>query len=175
MNKALIEMREIPGFSKQYATEQGEVFSARSGTLQKKAMRLHNGYYRVNLRSDSCPVKSCVVPVHKIILETFVGKRPDGYVCRHLNGNPLDNRLCNICWGTPKENVHDAMRHGTATCLRHGENHNASKLSLNDVKKIIEMYDQGHLQKEIADVFSVSQHHVSDIINGKTWVADLQG
>lgn len=36
------------------------------------------------------------------------------------------------------------------------------------------MHAQGHQQKEIAGVFSISQHHVSDIINGKTWVADLQ-
>lgn len=168
-------MKEIPGYSMQYATEQGEIFSERSGALQRKPMRLHNGYYRVNLRDDSYPAKTCVVPVHRIILETFVGKRPDGCVCRHLNGNPLDNRLSNICWGTPKENAQDSLRHGTAVCLRFGEDACASKLSLDDVKTIIEMYRRGHRQKDIADVFSISQHHVSDIINGKTWIAALEG
>lgn len=166
-------IKEIPGFSGQYATTEGLIFSTRNGGWHQKPMRLHKGYYRVNLRDDNIPAKTRVEPVHKIILETFVGKRPDGYVCRHLNGNPLDNRLSNICWGTPKENIEDSIRHGTAVCLRHGEDSNAAKLTLDDVKEIRKLYAQGHLQKELASVFSISQHHVSDIVNGKTWCKDL--
>ena len=44
------------------------------------------------------------------------------------------------------------------------------KNSINTMKnKIKEMYATGHTQKEIASVFSVTQHHVSDIVRGKTW------
>lgn len=34
-------------------------------------------------------------------------------MCRHLNGNPYDNRLENLAWGTPSENMLDKVRHGT--------------------------------------------------------------
>lgn len=30
--------------------------------------------------------------------------------CRHLNGNPVDNRLENLCWGTHSENEYDKHR-----------------------------------------------------------------
>jgi hypothetical protein len=35
-------------------------------------------------------------------------------VCRHLDGNPINNRLENLRWGTHKENKADAIKHGTA-------------------------------------------------------------
>ena len=157
----------------QYATTDGFIFSMRSGELKQKSMRVHNGYYRVNLQDNSYPVKTNVVPVHRIILETFVGRRPEGYVCRHLNGNALDNRIENLCWGTPRENVQDAIKHGTAVCLRHGEQSVASKLSYTEVLEIRRLYQEGFKQKDIGEKFGVTQRHVSDIVNGKTWKKDL--
>lgn len=166
-------MKCIPGFPGYYADVGGEIYSDRNGTLRQLPKRLHNGYYRVNVRDGGRPVRQHVMYVHTLVLNTFIGKRPERYVCRHLNGNPLDNRLCNICWGTPKENALDSIRHGTAVCLRHGEAAAASKLKLDDVQTIRKMYEEGHSQKEIAGVFSISQHHVSDIIHGKIWCQDL--
>jgi hypothetical protein len=57
--------------------------------------------YRDNIRFD--------LFVHKIVLETFVGKCPDGYEARHLNSNCKDNRLENLCWGTKEENTQDRI------------------------------------------------------------------
>lgn len=166
-------MKRIPDYPGYYADIDGEIYSDRNGTLRALPKRLHNGYYRVNVRDGGHPVKQHVMYIHTLVLKAFVGKRPEQYVCRHLNGNPLDNRLCNICWGTPKENAQDSIRHGTAVCLRHGEKAVASKLTLDDVLEIRKMYAEGRLQKEIASVFSISQHHVSDIIHGKTWCQDI--
>lgn len=163
----MIELRDYPGY---FACADGHIYSTRSGYLRRLPERLHKGYYRVNVRDGNKPVKSHAEPVHKLILEAFVGKRPESYVCRHLNGNALDNSLGNLCWGTPKENAQDSMQHGTAVCLRHGEKAVGARLSEAEVYKIIEMYSEGHTQKEIAGVFSISQRHVSDIVNKKTWL-----
>jgi hypothetical protein len=57
--------------------------------------------------------------IHRLVLEAFVSTRPPGLVARHLNGNPADNRLVNLVWGTYSENTYDRVRHGT--------DHNASK------------------------------------------------
>lgn len=50
--------------------------------------------------------------VHRIVLEAFVGPRPKKMVCRHLDGNSLNNNLSNLKWGTPKENAQDMVKHG---------------------------------------------------------------
>jgi DNA-binding transcriptional regulator YiaG len=161
-------LKAIPNYPGYYADESGEIFSDRNGTLRILPKRLHHGYYRVNVRDTGHPVRTHVMNVHTLVLNTFVGVRPTNYVCRHLNGNPLDNRLCNICWGTAKENARDAIRHGTAVCLRHGEKAPASKLSNEEVKQIRKYYAEGHSQNELASAFCVSQRHISDIVNWKT-------
>ena len=54
--------------------------------------------------------KATSVTVHRIILETFVGKRPPGLQCRHLDDDPRNNRLSNLCWGTRQQNHMDRLR-----------------------------------------------------------------
>lgn len=46
--------------------------------------------------------KTC--KVHRLILETFVGPCPPDMECRHLDGNPSNNKLENLKWGTAHEN-----------------------------------------------------------------------
>ncbi|MFI6491240.1 NUMOD4 motif-containing HNH endonuclease [Streptomyces sp. NPDC050564] len=51
--------------------------------------------------------------VHTLVLEAFIGPRPPGHVSRHLDGDPANNELPNLAWGTQAQNVADAIRHGT--------------------------------------------------------------
>ena len=166
-------MKAIPQYPGYFADDEGEIYSARSGSLRKLSKRLHNGYYRVNLVDDNDPNRPLVKYVHTLVLNAFEGNKPTDNVCRHLNGNPLDNRPVNLRWGTAKENTADSILHGTAVCLRHGENAVASKLTLQDVLSIREQYKNGRSQNELAVAFSVSQRHISDIVNGKTWKKDI--
>lgn len=50
--------------------------------------------------------------VHVLVCEAFLGPRPDGLVTRHLNGNPYDNRVDNLTYGTVSENARDCVEHG---------------------------------------------------------------
>lgn len=165
-----MRQKELPNYPGYYAREDGEIISTRLGYARVLPKRLHNGYYRVNVRDGNTPAKNHPEPVHKLMLLAFVGERPDGYVCRHLNGNALDNNINNLCWGTPKENAHDAMKHGTAVCLRKGERAIAAKLSQEDVLTIKKLYKEGFTQTKIAKMYPVTQRHISDIVNGKTWL-----
>lgn len=98
--------------------------------------------------------------VHCIVLEAFIGPCPEGMECRHLDGNPANNRIGNLKWGTPAENHADSVRHGTAACLRpewlerartshawsfvehkSGEKHHRAKLSDEQVKIIMATVD----------------------------------
>lgn len=52
-------------------------------------------------------------PVHGLVLLAFVGPRPEGLVTRHMDGDPANNRLRNLRYGTYSENAMDTIRHGT--------------------------------------------------------------
>jgi hypothetical protein len=49
--------------------------------------------------------------VHRIVLEAFVGPRPDGMEACHNNGNACDNRLTNLRWDTKLSNAADRRKH----------------------------------------------------------------
>lgn len=49
--------------------------------------------------------------VHQLVVEAFVGRCPDGYEVLHKNGNPADNRLGNLRYGTRSENLEDIFYH----------------------------------------------------------------
>lgn len=49
---------------------------------------------------------------HHLVLEAFVGPRPEGLECLHDNDDPADNRLENLRWGTRRENTLDKVRNG---------------------------------------------------------------
>lgn len=167
------KIRPIPKYYGYYADEEGNIYSAKAGFMRKLAQRVHKNYYHVSVRDSGFPTKTHKEPVHKLVLNAFVGERHGDLVCRHLNGNSLDNRLINLRWGTAKENAQDSIKHGTAVCLRHGENAVAAKLKLYEVLNIKKLYRQGATQKLLGRMFNVTQRHISDIICGNTWKRDV--
>src|SRR5262245_48467708 len=122
----LIECRDVVEEQGYRVDSEGGVWSRLDthGRLTVRWRRLSQvkdccGYLRVGIKSRSRLV-------HRLVMEHFVGPCPPGMECRHLDGNPANNRLENLAWGTPAENHADAMRHGTAFCLRpEGREHSA--------------------------------------------------
>jgi len=50
--------------------------------------------------------------VHILVLEAFVGLRPEGLQGLHHDDDPQNNNIENLRWGTPSENGLDASRNG---------------------------------------------------------------
>lgn len=99
---------------------------------------------------------------HTLVLEAFCGPRPEGMECRHLNGDPLDNRLENLAWGTREENEMDK----TQKRVLKGESHWGAKLTEEQAKAI----KYGSLsQRKTAKLFGVRQQDVSRIRLGQRW------
>lgn len=48
-----------------------------------------------------------------LILSAFVGPRPDGATCSHLNGDYTDNAIANLAWESQQENCARKPAHGT--------------------------------------------------------------
>ena len=67
------------------------------------------GYLFVTLCLDGT---SRTQAVHRLVLLAFQGEPKPGQETRHLNGDPKDNRLENLAWGSRKENRADTTKHG---------------------------------------------------------------
>lgn len=105
--------------------------------------------------------------IHHLVLLVFVGDPPDGKrITRHLDGNPSNNRLDNICWGNQTENYADARRHGTNP---KGTRHGMNKLTDEQVLEIVAMRKEGVSIKEIGRRFGVTSSLPSAIARGKLW------
>ncbi len=105
--------------------------------------------------------------IHRLVLEAFVGKRPKGMECRHLDDDPLNNNLSNLCWGTRQENVNDAMRNNR---LVKGENYPKAKLTDHSVREIRAMYVPRLIsQRELARKYGVTQSVIQLILTYKAW------
>ena len=66
--------------------------------------RMSMGYNRLRLYKNG---KGYNKLVHRLVLEAFEGKCPDGMEACHNNGNKIDNRLENLRWDTRSNNIKD--------------------------------------------------------------------
>lgn len=73
-----------------------------------KPWKNRKGYLQVSLCGEGQTNKF----VHRIVLEAFVGDCPEGLETLHIDGNPANNHVGNLKWGTSNENSLDQVRHG---------------------------------------------------------------
>lgn len=70
-----------------------------------------SGHLQVTLRRGK--VKRSHL-VHVLVLSAFGCLRPEESIeCRHLDGNPSNNVVSNLKWGSRSENMLDRIAHGT--------------------------------------------------------------
>lgn len=50
--------------------------------------------------------------IHRLVMVSFIGPPPPRMEVCHNNGEPSDNRLVNLRYGTRSENIYDAVKHG---------------------------------------------------------------
>lgn len=68
------------------------------------------GYRKVSLCSGG---RQRTFAVHRLVAVAFLGPLPAGLQTRHLDGDPGNNALSNLRYGTPSENQQDSIQHGT--------------------------------------------------------------
>jgi hypothetical protein len=106
--------------------------------------------------------------VHRLVLETFRGARPEGMECCHNDGVKTNNRLDNLRWDTRSSNQRDKRQHGAIPDFR-GEKHPNAKLTAKEVRRIRKLAQQGHTQTSIAKKFGITKSAVCGIIARRTW------
>lgn len=157
-----MKMKPVPGFPMYEVTPDGRVWSHYNDKFLIPTRR--GPYLNVDLAKDGLIHQR---RIHVLVLEAFVGPRPDGMQCRHLNGDPHDNNLDNLRWGTALENAADRERHGR---WPHGEKSPRSKLTSDDVASIRNSYiPQVVTLKMLAESYGVGISEIHRIIHKQAW------
>jgi hypothetical protein len=128
-----------------------------------KPIRRRWGHLTVNLCRAG---KKTSRPIHRLVLEVWVGPCPKGLICCHSNGCPWDNRVENLRWDTYQSNSDDSLRHGTrATGSRCG----ATKLSEGEVIEIRRLRAKGVSFGDLAASFDVTTDNIKAIVYRRSW------
>jgi len=180
-------MKEILNHPLYCVTEDGRVWAKPRGTYIKDKIGRNifhghggkwlrpglncKGYLSVNLYDKIGSNIHKNYLVHQLILETFVGPRPDGMECCHNNGIRTDNRLENLRWGTRSENQQDSIKHGTHGGLGiYGEKHHNSKISNQNRRLILYMYaTKLFTRRQLAKMYNVVEVTIKKLVEGHTF------
>jgi hypothetical protein len=103
--------------------------------------------------------------IHHAVLLAYVGPRPEGMECRHLDGNPRHNHAANLAWGTRAENMRDRARHGTQ---RYGEDSPSHRLTAEQVRAI---RVDPRPSRVVGRDYGVSHTTILEIRRGNRWRA----
>lgn len=158
-------IRWVPGYEGDYAvSDSGRVFSCKGGSpVERKLQESPQGYRHIQAWKDGSGSK---LYVHRAVLLAFRGSPADGHECRHLDGDPSNNSLANLKWGTRKENSQDRIKHSTQT---KGASHPDARLTAKDVREIRDRHADGEPRELIAEDFPISEAHISTIVAGRSW------
>lgn len=118
---------------------------------------INKGYLHVGLRKDG---KEKRFRVHRLVVEAFLGKIPDGFVVNHINEIKSDNRLENLEIVTQKENVNHGTGIARSVVARKGFKHSEeSKKKISDARK----------GKKFAPLSNEHKAKISKALKGRTF------
>lgn len=101
--------------------------------------------------------------VHKLVLEAFNGKAPEGMEGCHNNGVKTDFYLTNLRWDTRKNNHADKKLHGTH---QEGEKNPSAKLTTKQA--ILIKYSKISIKK-LSEEFNLSRGCIEKVRYGTSW------
>lgn len=163
--------KEIPNWPGYLVSSEGKVFSVKipgsRGLLDynhpheliPREWKL--GRLRVYLRNNTN--KKYAFPVSHLVWMTFNNQEiPEGMVIDHVNCNSLDNRPENLQCISYSENIKRSYKY-TRTSFVNGNRNGLTKFNTQVVGEILEKYQSGCTQKELVDLYGISQKQVSGI------------
>ena len=120
----------------------------------------HKGYLEVTLGGKRLSRK-----IHSLVAIAFLGPRPLKHQVNHKDTDKANNRVTNLEWVTPSENI----RHAYANDLInfHGVRNPSAKLTEQQVEAI--RAAKGTPHKDIAQQFGVSVYTIRAILYNRIW------
>ena len=151
------EWRKIKDYEHYLISNQGRVYSNRSKIFRTLSFD-KDGYPYVTLHDKGKQLKKFI---HALVLENFVGPRPDGMITRHYpDQDKTNNNLENLSWSTPKINSRDRYEDFHANTV-------LTKDNIIDIKN--KLLSGNYTQADIHREYGISRQCVLDIKSNKSW------
>lgn len=162
-----METREIEGYPNYYISEDGNVFSDRTG---KWVILKHDinwsGYHRVALRNKD-GIKRFAV--HRLVAINFIPNPENLPEVDHINFDRGDNIYSNLTWTTRLKNQRHSIKEGRRDHLL-GEGHHFATVTESAVKEMRRLYrPRVFTAQMLADRFGCGRRTVASIVRYKTW------
>ena len=140
----------IKGFPNYHISEDGQLFRKNNnGIWVKMASNIKNTGYISNILWNG-DIKTNKYR-HRLVAEVYI-PNPDNkpFVC-HKDNNRVNNCIDNLYWGTPKENMHQAVIDGSY----HIEWDKRGRIMVDEIG-ICRMYSSGITRKVILSKYKIS-------------------
>jgi hypothetical protein len=159
------QWKRHPEFKCYWFSSWGNVVSVQKSIKVLSGTKCGRGYRALDLRGDGTRRREYI---HRTICLLFNGPCPEGYECRHLDGNISNNRATNLKWGTPQENADDKILHGT-NCW--GEKNPMAVLTREKVERMRQIREEtGMPYHQIAKQYQISTMTAFRAITKRAWV-----
>lgn len=121
-----------------------------------------DGYYRCSVqRLDGTWTSQ---PVHRLVAKAFIPRTKNRDIVNHIDGNRTNNRIENLEWVTPKENVIHSFKFGSRKiCEQVPKKTILTDFQVNQIGKLRELYTVN----QIAKLFNIEYQSLKNIIHKK--------
>lgn len=121
-----------------------------------------DGYYRCSVQKLDGTWTS--QPVHRLVAKAFIPRTENKDVVNHIDGNRTNNRIENLEWVTPKENVIHSFKFGSRkTCKQVPKRTILTDFQVSQIRKLRELYTVN----QIAKLFNIEYQSLKNIIHKK--------
>lgn len=130
-----------------------------------------DGYLAVNILTKEGTTDRRVIPVHRLVAETFIPNPNNKPEVNHKNGNKMWNEVNNLEWVTSSENEKHAHDNNLQVMKKTNTSKKISESNLKFTKEqcneIIEYYNENNCSyRELAKHFDTSHTTVREIVLG---------
>ncbi len=136
---------------------------------QERILRQNNGRGYLTVLLYRGEIDKMRTGVHRLMAKAFIPNYENKPTVNHKDTIKTHNVLSNLEWATDEEQ----QIHAVAMGLRNntlGESNNLSKLKKEDIINIRSLYGTNdYFQREIADMFGITEEHCHRIVNKKAW------
>lgn len=121
-----------------------------------------DGYYRCSVQRLNGTWTS--QPVHRLVAKAFISRTKNRDIVNHIDGNRTNNRIENLEWVTPKENVIHSFKFGSRKiCKQVPKKTILTDFQVNQIGKLRELYTVN----QIAKLFNIEYQSLKNIIHKK--------